>query len=173
MLIEDRHGLFALLEYNPSLYRLKIQIRLATNEYVALILSKFVDFNTLRRYDSDNVQLLWENVDSLISGWYAEMLKTKDVACVHCLKERSYDPFLFSMDELELTVAAGKQYVYCRGIHPVRIGARPPASSCSTIEEHAHAGHSTENARRTFPSVTLATLTRTRYAGVGGGACGY
>ena len=74
------------------------------------------------RYDSDNISLLWESVDSLISGWYSEMLKTKDVACVHCLKERSYDPYLFSMDDLELTVATGKQYVYCRGIHPVRIG---------------------------------------------------
>ncbi len=74
-------------------------------------------------YDADAVSLIWESVDSLISGWYAEMLKSKDVACVHCLAARTYDPFLFSLNDLELTVAMGKQYAYCRGIHPVRIGS--------------------------------------------------
>lgn len=122
MLIEDARGMLALLEYNPSLYRLKTQIRITSHEYGPLLLVLPPLVLTVRRYDSDAVALIWENIDALVTGWYAEMLKTKDVACVHCLKERSYDPFLFALNDLELTVATGKQYVYCRGIHPVRIG---------------------------------------------------
>ena len=37
------------------------------------------------------------------------------------MNQRSYDPFLFELQAAEKAAAEGSQYLYCRGIKPVRI----------------------------------------------------
>lgn len=43
------------------------------------------------------------------------------IPCAHCVRTQSYDPYLFTLSECKRVAALGNQYVYCRGITPVRI----------------------------------------------------
>jgi hypothetical protein len=43
------------------------------------------------------------------------------IECPHCLRLHSYDPFIFDLNNAEKAAAEGSQYLYCRGIRPVRI----------------------------------------------------
>lgn len=104
MLLKFNEEYMVLFEYNQSLYRLRVQIRVLSETWVG-----------------ENIRLIWENIDALCSGWFPGMLKGINVACAHCLRERSYDPFFFTLNDLEVTVAKGFQYAYCRSIRPVRI----------------------------------------------------
>jgi hypothetical protein len=104
MLLKFNEEYMVLFEYNQSLYRLRVQIRVLSETWLG-----------------ENIRLIWENIDALCSGWFPGMLKGINVACAHCLRERSYDPFFFTLNDLEVTVAKGFQYAYCRSIRPVRI----------------------------------------------------
>eukprot|EP01103_Thecamoeba_quadrilineata_P004097 TRINITY_DN1381_c3_g1_i1.p1 TRINITY_DN1381_c3_g1~~TRINITY_DN1381_c3_g1_i1.p1 ORF type:complete len:1903 (+),score=318.22 TRINITY_DN1381_c3_g1_i1:778-5709(+) len=48
------------------------------------------------------------------------------VPCVHCVEERSYDPFRFPLMMCESAARNGKPFVLCYGIRPIRIDTLVP-----------------------------------------------
>ena len=104
----------ALVEYNPSLFKLILKIRLG---------------------EANNfVNLLFDNINSFIEGWYKNQLTSILLPCVHCLYEHSFDPFMFSLSDCELYAARGKRYAHCRGIRPVRIDLIAPDVALADAE---------------------------------------
>jgi Leucine-rich repeat (LRR) protein len=75
----------ALFDYNPTTYRLKVLIR------------------TGKRTSAFG-KILIDNINALIDGWYRNRVISINLPCPHCVRERSFDPFLFSMNDLELLV---------------------------------------------------------------------
>jgi hypothetical protein len=103
-MVLESGGSKAIVEYNPAIFRLSVRVRIAPDS------------------DTKLLNLLMENIDTLIRGWFREQIEEVLVPCTHCIKLYKYDSFMFPLQECELTIARGKQYVYCRGIRPVRIG---------------------------------------------------
>jgi len=107
----DEQTARALLKYNPSLYQLNVRIG-----YQGSKQSKFMD-------------LVLDNIKTLIDCWYKNEISEVSINCIHCLTRNSgyrYDPFVFTLSGIELTAAQGKRYAYCRGIRPVRIDKLAP-----------------------------------------------
>ena len=75
----------ALFDYNPTTYRLKVLIRTG-------------------RRSSSFAKMLIDNINALIGGWYRDRTISITIPCPHCVHERSFDPFLFNMTDLELLV---------------------------------------------------------------------
>lgn len=59
-----------------------------------------------------------------------------EVLCLHCLRERSYDPFVFTKAELEDAVAGGKAAVFCRSVNPILIHSMAPDISMAGMAVH-------------------------------------
>ena len=108
----------ALFEYTPSVYRLKVTIRTTYESAVS---------NTFP-------VLLFDTINNYVQGWFKNQLTNVLLPCIHCLKERSFDPFLFSISDCELCAARGKRYVHCRGIRPVRTDLIAPDIAMADIE---------------------------------------
>ena len=109
MIIKCGQSNKALLEYNPSLFRLKLKLRLG--EY-----DKTENF----------ANLIISSINVFIEGWYQNQLTNVLLPCTHCILEHSFDPFIFSLSDCELCAARGKRYAHCRGIRPVRIDLLAP-----------------------------------------------
>lgn len=97
----------ALLEFNSILFTLKLHIRVNDQ------LSPFA-------------KLVIDSINSFLNQEYRNQLSQIQLVCLHCIGERSFDPFLFSLTDCELTAARGKHYALCRGIRPVRIDLIAP-----------------------------------------------
>ena len=61
---------------------------------------------------------------------------TVQVPCIHCLKDKSYDPYMFSRRELEDAVSSGKGVVMCRSVNPILIHSMAPDISMAGIAAH-------------------------------------
>ena len=61
---------------------------------------------------------------------------TVHVPCIHCLKDKSYDPYMFSRGELEDAVSNGKGVVLCRSVNPILIHSMAPDISMAGIAAH-------------------------------------
>jgi hypothetical protein len=48
------------------------------------------------------------------------------IPCIHCLREQSYDPYVFSRTQLEDAVASGSPVVFCRAIYPIQVDSMAP-----------------------------------------------
>jgi hypothetical protein len=96
----------ALLEFLPAHCQLKVQIRMRKLTNQTLTFSK----------------LIVESISTLVNCWYKSQLLEESIPCTHCYAQRSYDPFHFSLKDCQLNLTKRKQYLYCRGIWPVRIG---------------------------------------------------
>jgi hypothetical protein len=59
-----------------------------------------------------------------------------EVPCIHCLQQRSYDPYKFSRAELEDAVAGGKGVAFCRSVNPILIHSMAPDISMTGIAAH-------------------------------------
>ncbi len=85
----------ALLHYNPSLYRLVVLIRFS------------------RRKATKFSSLILDHVKTLINCWYQKEHGSVNIACIHCTAQDSegrFDPFIFSLEDIELTAAQGMMY---------------------------------------------------------------
>lgn len=54
--------------------------------------------------------IIMDNVKDLVRGWYRKELAAAQVECVHCLtldSDSRYDPFVFSLDDIQITAAQG------------------------------------------------------------------
>mmetsp|Transcript_560 Transcript_560/g.1284 ORF Transcript_560/g.1284 Transcript_560/m.1284 type:complete len:1538 (-) Transcript_560:24-4637(-) len=94
-----------LVEVNPTTYRMKMSVRGPNAD--------------------TNLSGLTEAVEPLC----VEVLQlqfTVFVPCTHCIKEKSYDPFKFSLAECEDAVTSGKSTVMCRGTIPVNVSELVP-----------------------------------------------
>ncbi len=59
-----------------------------------------------------------------------------EVPCIHCMQQRSYDPYMFSRAELEDAVASGKGVAFCRSVNPILIHSMAPDISMTGIAAH-------------------------------------
>ncbi len=59
-----------------------------------------------------------------------------EVPCIHCMQQRSYDPYMFSRAELEDAVAGGKGVAFCRSVNPILIHSMAPDISMTSIAAH-------------------------------------
>lgn len=54
--------------------------------------------------------MIMDNVKDLVRGWYKKELSSVQVECTHCLaldSDSRYDPFIFSLDDVQITAAQG------------------------------------------------------------------
>eukprot|EP01104_Vermistella_antarctica_P008583 TRINITY_DN2152_c3_g2_i1.p1 TRINITY_DN2152_c3_g2~~TRINITY_DN2152_c3_g2_i1.p1 ORF type:complete len:2315 (-),score=537.97 TRINITY_DN2152_c3_g2_i1:61-7005(-) len=116
-----RNGLFvragvnkALITFNSSLFTLRVQMRLG-------------------RQRSKLPTLLLDNINTLVDGWFKKQVDTVTIPCPHCVCEHSYEPFTFSLNEIELMAMRGQPYAYCRGVVPVRIDKLAPDVAMSDV----------------------------------------
>lgn len=75
---------------------------------------------------------LLECLSTLINDWL-HCNVVIEVPCMHCLREGSYDPYIFDLDGLASLMADGDYFAYCRSIHPVRIFSMAPDVSVEGV----------------------------------------
>jgi len=80
-----------------------------------------------------NFTTLIDNLDTLITDWL-QVPATITVPCSHCIRESSYDPFLFPLSALELAASQGHETVLCRGTTQVRVSDLAPDVSMTGID---------------------------------------
>ncbi|KAL6058667.1 Myotubularin-like phosphatase domain [Balamuthia mandrillaris] len=94
-----------LIEYNPSLFRLTVRVRITP--------TKDNDYSLLT--------ILMDSVDSIIRSWFPDQLAKVCVPCAHCYRLHLYEQHLFPLEHCENAVAQGNPFVYCRNVRPVRV----------------------------------------------------
>lgn len=141
MIVTDSTGNKALFEYNPSLFHLKLAVRTGAEK-------------------GNFASMLLDSINVFIEGWYKKQLQATKIYCVHCYKEHSFDPFVFSLSDCELCAARGKHYVLCRGIRPVRIDLIAPDVALADVP---HLKRSTIKMDKVLGKGSFATVYKATY----------
>jgi serine/threonine protein kinase len=108
----------ARVEFNPSLFRLTVDIRAAA--------------------DTDDLAVtLMEALDEFVNQWFRLQLRRPVwVFCSHCLASHSYDPFKFSLADLVMAVSRDRSAnVLCRNVTPVTIASMAPDVVLSKVRQ--------------------------------------
>ena len=121
----------ALIEYNPSLFRLQLKLRLSQNKNNSITAEQQQQENK-KKYNF--IILLLDSINIFIQGWFKSQLENTLITCVHCINEHSFDPFMFLLSDCEISAARGKRYTHCRGIRPIRIDLLAPDVALSDIQ---------------------------------------
>eukprot|EP01094_Clydonella_sp_ATCC50884_P021946 TRINITY_DN493_c0_g3_i1.p1 TRINITY_DN493_c0_g3~~TRINITY_DN493_c0_g3_i1.p1 ORF type:complete len:2040 (-),score=911.87 TRINITY_DN493_c0_g3_i1:136-6255(-) len=81
---------------------------------------------TLRGAGSGKLsQLVLETINALIDGWYKVNVEVY-VPCIHCVRDRMYDPYLFTLAQCEEAAIAGQSFVKCGGVRDIRLDTLTP-----------------------------------------------
>ena len=99
----------------------------------ANVASKRVDI-TLRGPGTGKLsQLVIETTNALIDGWYKMNVDVR-VPCIHCVRERMYDPYLFTLEECEAAAIAGHTFVRCSGVRDIRLDVVTPDIAMTHVQ---------------------------------------
>ena len=63
---------------------------------------------------------LLASLHTLASDWLHVSMKV-EVPCIHCIRERSYDPYKFSLEQLQEAASEGRSVVWCRSVNPIQL----------------------------------------------------
>ena len=87
--------------------------------------SKRLEFHLRTAETSRYLVSLTESILTLISDFLSITPKI-EIPCLHCVSERSYDPYLFKIERLIDAVASGESVVYCRSVYPIQVHSMAP-----------------------------------------------
>ena len=80
---------------------------------------------TIRGSAEKLAQLIIETVDNLIHGWYSIRVDI-EVPCIHCIRDNSYSPFMFTIESCEQAAIDGKAFIKCSDIRDIRLDELVP-----------------------------------------------
>eukprot|EP01088_Endostelium_zonatum_P020081 TRINITY_DN722_c1_g1_i1.p1 TRINITY_DN722_c1_g1~~TRINITY_DN722_c1_g1_i1.p1 ORF type:complete len:2287 (+),score=512.39 TRINITY_DN722_c1_g1_i1:319-7179(+) len=145
MVLSTTHGEKAIIEYNPAKFTLTVRVRVPPATTAPVTRRSTIDTDEYFKNPDTPVQkvtllnLMMENIDTLVRGWFKDDLEKTEIPCAHCLNLRGawYNPWSFDLAECEQTIARGGCFLYCRNIYPVRIDllASDIAMSVDTVAE--------------------------------------
>jgi serine/threonine protein kinase len=79
-------------------------------------------------------QLVIETTNALIDGWYRMNVEVR-VPCIHCVRDRMYDPYLFTLEECEAAAIAGHTFVRCSGVRDIRLDVVTPDIAMTHVQD--------------------------------------
>ena len=124
LVFDNDENIVSLLRYNPSSYRLMLDVHCKIKEPTQDELSKAIKI----------LRVLIENIETTIEGWY-ETTVEKFVPCSHCLRTGGYSQWKFKEEQCMEAVADGFGFVLCRNVRKIRIDYLAPDLSFTDLKK--------------------------------------
>ena len=78
-------------------------------------------------------QIVIETINALIDGWHG-LNPEIYVPCIHCIRQKMYDPFIFLMEDCEIAAIQGKSIIKCRNTKPIRLDELVPDVAMTHVQ---------------------------------------
>jgi len=89
---------------------------------------------TVRGTADKLAQLIMDTIDGLIVGWYAIKVDIQ-IPCIHCIRDNSYSPYMFDIEDCEQAAIDGKASVKCSEIRDIRLDELAPDITMSHVQD--------------------------------------